>query len=52
MPGVRDPGGWKVFVFGLSWRTDGDKLRAYFEGYGVVTEAFVSYNRETNRPRG
>lgn len=42
----------KVFVGGLSWDTTGEKLRAYFENYGVVREAFVSYNRANGRPRG
>mmetsp|Transcript_32510 Transcript_32510/g.71768 ORF Transcript_32510/g.71768 Transcript_32510/m.71768 type:complete len:451 (+) Transcript_32510:122-1474(+) len=42
----------KVFIGGLSWETTGEKLRAYFENYGVVREAFVSYNRNNGRPRG
>ncbi|MEW5319172.1 MAG: hypothetical protein WDW38_010339 [Sanguina aurantia] len=42
----------KVFVGGLSWETTGDKLRSYFENYGAVREAFVSYNRNNGRPRG
>lgn len=32
--------------------TTGEKLRSYFENYGVVREAFVSYNRNNGRPRG
>ena len=28
------------------------KLRAYFENYGTVQEAFVSYDKHTGRPRG
>lgn len=31
----------KVFIGGLSWETTGEKLRQYFENYGVVREAFV-----------
>jgi RNA recognition motif-containing protein len=42
----------KVFVGGLSWETTGERLRSYFENYGVVREAFVSYNRANGRPRG
>ena len=42
----------KVFIGGLSWETTGEKLRAYFENYGTVREAFVSYNRNNGRPRG
>lgn len=42
----------QVFIGGLSWETTGEKLRAYFENYGVVREAFVSYNRNNGRPRG
>ncbi|PNH01168.1 hypothetical protein TSOC_012957 [Tetrabaena socialis] len=42
----------KTFVGGLSWETTGDKLRAYFENFGSVREAFVSYNRNNGRPRG
>ena len=32
--------------------TQGEKLRAYFENFGAVREAFVSYNRNNGRPRG
>ncbi|KAG1679529.1 hypothetical protein FOA52_011130 [Chlamydomonas sp. UWO 241] len=42
----------KVFIGGLSWETTGERLRSYFENYGVVREAFVSYNRNNGRPRG
>jgi RNA recognition motif-containing protein len=42
----------KVFIGGLSWETTGEKLRAYFENFGSVREAFVSYNRNNGRPRG
>ena len=42
----------KVFCGGLSWSTDDAKLRSYFENYGAVQEAFVSYDRNTGRPRG
>jgi RNA recognition motif-containing protein len=42
----------KVFIGGLSWETSDQKLRAYFENFGAVVEAFVSYDRATGRPRG
>ncbi|CAG9461880.1 unnamed protein product [Pedinophyceae sp. YPF-701] len=42
----------KVFVGGISWETTGDRLRQYFENFGEVTEAFVSHDRHTGRPRG
>uniref|UniRef100_A0A7S0RI27 RRM domain-containing protein n=1 Tax=Chlamydomonas leiostraca TaxID=1034604 RepID=A0A7S0RI27_9CHLO len=42
----------KVFCGGLSWETSSERLRAYFENFGVVREAFVSYNRNNGRPRG
>lgn len=42
----------KVFIGGLSWETTDQKLRSYFENYGSVLEAFVSYDRNTGRPRG
>jgi hypothetical protein len=45
-------GGSKVFVGGLSWETSDAKLRQYFENYGEVLEAFVSYDKNTGRPRG
>lgn len=44
--------GSKVFVGGLSWETSDQKLRQYFENYGEVLEAFVSYDKNTGRPRG
>ncbi|KAL4457731.1 hypothetical protein ABPG75_012596 [Micractinium tetrahymenae] len=42
----------KVFIGGLSWETTDQKLRQYFENYGTVQEAFVSYDKHTGRPRG
>ena len=42
----------KVLVGGLSWETTDAKLRGFFENYGTVHEAFVSYDRHTGRPRG
>lgn len=37
---------------GLSWQTTSEKLQQYFENYGAVSEAFVSYDKTTGRPRG
>jgi RNA recognition motif-containing protein len=37
----------KVFVGGLSWSTDDERLRSYFENFGVVVESFVSYDKYT-----
>ncbi|KAI8470068.1 MAG: hypothetical protein J3K34DRAFT_368705, partial [Monoraphidium minutum] len=42
----------KVFVGGLSWETTDERLAAYFANFGEVTEAFVSFDRNTGRPRG
>jgi RNA recognition motif-containing protein len=33
-------------------QTSDAKLRSYFENFGAVLEAFVSYDRNTGRPRG
>eukprot|EP00983_Pelagomonas_calceolata_P035036 1095828-Pelagomonas_calceolata.AAC.1 len=42
-------GSWRTRGF---WETTSERLRAYFENFGVVREAFVSYNRNNGRPRG
>ncbi len=42
----------KLFVGGLSWGTDDQKLAAAFETYGSVTEAKVISDRDTGRSRG
>lgn len=52
MNGIGAHGRCKLVVSPLSSETDEHRLRAYFENFGVVTEAFVSYDRQTNRPRG
>lgn len=33
-------------------QTTDQRLRTYFENYGAVSEAFVSFDRTTGRPRG
>lgn len=39
----------KIFVGGLSWETTDQRLRTYFENYGAVSEAFVSFDRTTGK---
>jgi RNA recognition motif-containing protein len=42
----------KVFVGGLSWDTDDERLQETFESVGTVTESKVIKDRETGRSRG
>jgi cold-inducible RNA-binding protein len=42
----------KLFVANLSYNVDEAQLRAAFEPYGPITEAFIATDRETGRPRG
>ncbi|KAI9927742.1 hypothetical protein ASPWEDRAFT_29143 [Aspergillus wentii DTO 134E9] len=42
----------KLFVGGLAWHTTDETLRAGFEQFGVVEEAIVVKDRDTNRSRG
>lgn len=42
----------KLFIGGLSYGTDDDKLRNYFEQYGVVQDAVVMKDPVTRRSRG
>ncbi|KAK2736287.1 hypothetical protein FQN57_000817 [Myotisia sp. PD_48] len=42
----------KLFIGGLAWHTTDETLRAGFEKYGVVEEAIVVKDRDTNRSRG
>jgi RNA recognition motif-containing protein len=42
----------KVFVGGLSWDTDDEKLQEAFESVGTVTESKVIKDRDTGRSRG
>ena len=42
----------KLFIGNLSWNaTEGD-LESFFGTHGVVTEAKIVYDRDTNRSRG
>lgn len=43
---------WSAPAGGLSWQTTSEKLQQYFENFGAVSEAFVSYDKATGRPRG
>ncbi|MBM4343450.1 MAG: RNA-binding protein, partial [Deltaproteobacteria bacterium] len=44
--------GKKLFVGGLSWNTEDASLRSAFERFGVVADAKVIKDRESNRSRG
>ncbi|XP_057462434.1 heterogeneous nuclear ribonucleoprotein 1-like [Actinidia eriantha] len=45
-----EPG--KLFVGGISWDTNEDRLRDYFQNFGVVIEAVIMKDRNTGRARG
>ncbi|KAF8109257.1 hypothetical protein N665_0099s0009 [Sinapis alba] len=42
----------KLFVGGISWETDEEKLREHFSSYGDVSQAIVMRDKLTGRPRG
>ncbi|KAJ8565030.1 hypothetical protein K7X08_001490 [Anisodus acutangulus] len=42
----------KVFVGGISWDTNDDRLREYFLAFGDVVEAVIMKDRTTGRARG
>ncbi|KAF8116925.1 hypothetical protein N665_0014s0182 [Sinapis alba] len=42
----------KLFIGGISWDTDEEKLREYFSNYGDVVEAVIMRDRTTGRARG
>ncbi|ESQ56196.1 hypothetical protein EUTSA_v10025365mg [Eutrema salsugineum] len=42
----------KLFVGGISWETDEDKLREHFSSFGDVSQAIVMRDKLTGRPRG
>ncbi|GAV86848.1 RRM_1 domain-containing protein [Cephalotus follicularis] len=42
----------KLFIGGISWDTDEDRLKEYFGNYGVVVEAVIMRDRTTGRARG
>lgn len=45
-----EPG--KLFVGGISWDTNEDRLREYFQTFGEVVEAVIMKDRNTGRARG
>jgi RNA-binding protein Musashi len=42
----------KLFVGGISWDTDEDRLKEHFRAYGEVLEAVIMRDRTTGRARG
>lgn len=42
----------KLFIGGLAWQTDDNRLRQKFEEFGTVEEAVVVKDRDTGRSRG
>ncbi|CAL0303180.1 unnamed protein product [Lupinus luteus] len=42
----------KLFIGGISWDTNEDKLKDYFGNYGVVSHASVMRDKNTGKPRG
>lgn len=42
----------KLFIGGISWDTDEERLREYFGKYGDLVEAVIMRDRTTGRARG
>ncbi|OVA15119.1 RNA recognition motif domain [Macleaya cordata] len=42
----------KLFIGGISWDTNEDRLKEYFKTYGEVVEAVIMKDRTTGRARG
>ena len=42
----------KLFIGGISWDTDDERLKEYFGKYGEVIEAVIMRDRTTGRARG
>lgn len=42
----------KLFIGGISWDTDEDRLKDYFRSFGEVVEAVIMRDRNTGRARG
>ncbi|CAI9771233.1 unnamed protein product [Fraxinus pennsylvanica] len=42
----------KLFIGGISWETDEEKLKEYFQGYGEVLQTVVMRDKLTGKPRG
>ncbi|KAK9288762.1 hypothetical protein L1049_017226 [Liquidambar formosana] len=42
----------KLFIGGISWETNEDKLKEYFGNYGDVVQTVVMRDKNSGRPRG
>lgn len=42
----------KLFIGGISWDTNEERLREYFQAFGEVVEAVIMKDRTTGRARG
>nr|GMD65609.1 heterogeneous nuclear ribonucleoprotein 1-like [Ipomoea batatas] len=42
----------KLFIGGISWETNEDKLREYFQSYGEVMQTVVMRDKISGKPRG
>ncbi|XP_073282656.1 heterogeneous nuclear ribonucleoprotein 1-like [Primulina huaijiensis] len=42
----------KLFIGGISWETDEEKLKEYFQGYGEVLQTAVMRDKISGKPRG
>lgn len=42
----------KLFIGGISWDTNEDRLKEYFSSYGEVVESVIMKDRNTGRARG
>ncbi|PWA57233.1 Nucleotide-binding, alpha-beta plait [Artemisia annua] len=47
-----EPDNGKLFIGGISWDTDEERLKEYFSTYGEVIEAVIMRDRLTGRARG
>ncbi|EYU18292.1 hypothetical protein MIMGU_mgv1a0092212mg, partial [Erythranthe guttata] len=42
----------KLFIGGISWETNEERLKEHFHGYGDVLQAVVMRDKITGKPRG
>lgn len=42
----------KLFIGGISWETDEDKMKQYFSNYGEVLQTVIMRDKLTGKPRG
>ncbi|KAM1299019.1 hypothetical protein ACFX2F_025759 [Malus domestica] len=47
-----EPDHGKLFIGGISWDTDEERLKEYFRKYGEVVEAVIMRDHATGRARG